>query len=141
MENLEQKIGQILSDPEAMSNILSLAKSLGLTPPENAGETTQPQDPPQPPPAQPAAGFGGIESLLGSLGGGLPGGADLLGALPTVMGLLSEAEKVDTKQAALWNALKPFLRPDRREKVDKAMRIARLSHVANYALKNWDLKV
>lgn len=140
MEDLEQKIGQILSDPDAMSSILSLAKNLGLTPPAGGGEpTTAPDPPPQPSQAQPTAALGGIEALLGSLGGGgLPGGSDLLGALPTVLSLLSEAEKVDTKQAALWSALKPFLRPDRREKVDRAMRVARLGHVANYAMKNWD---
>lgn len=34
MEDLENKIGEILGDPQAMAGILSLAQSLGLTPPE-----------------------------------------------------------------------------------------------------------
>ena len=43
MEDLESKISDILSDPDAMAGILSMAKSLGL----GASEPTE-----TPPPAQ-----------------------------------------------------------------------------------------
>ena len=38
-------------------------------------------------------------------------------------------------QEALLAALKPYLRPERREKLDRAMRIARISQIAGGALK------
>lgn len=57
----------------------------------------------------------------------------------SVMTMLQQANNLDGKEAALFNALKPFLKPSRREKIDKAMRIARLSHLAGFALRNLDI--
>ena len=47
-----------------------------------------------------------------------------------------QAGKLEKKQENLLNALKPFLKPARREKIDRAMQAARLSHLAGYALKS-----
>ncbi|MEA4965683.1 MAG: hypothetical protein VB055_07670 [Oscillospiraceae bacterium] len=41
MDDLESKISQILDDPGSMAQILSLAKSLGITPPQE-GDAPQP---------------------------------------------------------------------------------------------------
>ena len=49
---------------------------------------------------------------------------------------LEQAGKLEKKQENLLNALKPFLKPARREKIDRAMQAARLSHLAGYALKS-----
>ena len=48
---------------------------------------------------------------------------------------LQKSEAVDRKQEALVHALRPFLRPSRQSKLDRAMQIARLSHIAGIALK------
>lgn len=68
MDDLNQMISQIMSDPDAMTQLRSVAASLGL------GNNSAPQAP-QPPPqnSQPAAqGSGGVDlSALSSLLGGL----------------------------------------------------------------------
>ena len=123
MEDFENKIQQILGNPEAMANILSMAKGLGLVSPEaeSADESGKQPDAPE---SQDS-----------------PAGQEPLGDLPfSIMELISEANKQDKKQAALFNALKPFLKPGRREKIDRAMKVARISHVASYAIKNLEQK-
>ena len=49
--------------------------------------------------------------------------------------LLGEYSRTDDKKAALLEALKPFLKPERRARVDQAARLARLSRVAGAALR------
>ncbi|MGO5115823.1 hypothetical protein ACTQ33_12470 [Candidatus Avoscillospira sp. LCP25S3_F1] len=108
MEDLENKIGEILGDPQAMAGILSLAQSLGLTPPEQ----TEPSAPPpsSPPPQQDpmASSMAQLLSMAGSLGG---------------------------KELALLQALRPLLREDRRFKLDRAIQAARISQIAGTAMK------
>ena len=48
---------------------------------------------------------------------------------------MGEYSRQDDKKAALLEALKPFLKPERRAKVDQAARLARLSRVARAALR------
>lgn len=48
---------------------------------------------------------------------------------------LQQSEAADRKQEALVRALRPFLRPGRQSKLDRAMQIAKLSHIAGIALK------
>ena len=48
---------------------------------------------------------------------------------------LQQSEAADRKQEALVHALRPFLRPSRQSKLDRAMQIAKLSHIAGIALK------
>ena len=57
--------------------------------------------------------------------------------LQTLMRLMQQAQQSDGKQEALICALKPFLAPERREKMDRAMQIARISHLAGFALRNY----
>ena len=52
-----------------------------------------------------------------------------------ILQLVRQANQKDGPQEALLAALKPYLRPDRREKLDRAMRIARISQIAGGALK------
>ena len=104
MEDLESKISNILKDPDAMADILSMAKSLGLGAPEHS------QEPPAP---------------------------EQDGSLPdTVAGLLSAAGRLNGKQTALLQALRPFLKESRRSKIDRAIQAARISRIAGYAIQN-----
>ena len=114
-EGLEGKLQQILNDPNSMAQILSLAQSFGMQSP--AEQQAESQTPPAPPPlssAMPDAGF-----------------------LQGIMELMQQAQRSDGKQEALLCALKPFLRPERREKIDQALQLARISHLAGFALKNY----
>ena len=114
-EGLEDKLQQILNDPNSMAQIMSLAQSFGL----QDAQSTAPE--PRNPPAQAA----------------FSSSAPDIGFAQAIMGRMQQAQHTDGKQEALLCALKPFLKPERREKIDQAMRLARISHLAGFALKNY----
>lgn len=107
MAGIEETLDQLLGDPGAMAQIMSVVQSLGLGKPPDSGECSAP--PPVP-----------DDKLLSSL-----------------MGIMRDAQSIEPKQEALLCALKPFVRPERREKIDKALRIARISHIAGCAIRNF----
>jgi hypothetical protein len=49
--------------------------------------------------------------------------------------LFQNKDAAEQKQEALMQALRPYLRPGRRSKLDRAMQMAKLSHIAGIALK------
>ena len=118
MEGFEEKLGQLLGDPGAMQQILSLAQSLGgnAPPPPRGGNAPPPPPPPGPPPVSQ-----GMESE----------------ALLRMLTELSRNTRDDPKQLALFQALKPFLRPERAAKLDRAVQAARLSRMASVALERF----
>ena len=101
MSELEEKLGAVLSNPQLMQQIMNMAQSLGQTAPQ-----PQPAAPPSPP--VPEAGeldpamLGKIMSLAGKSG-------------------------IDAQQKALLGALQPYLSAQRIQKLEKAMRAARLA--------------
>lgn len=117
MAEFEEKLNAILNDPQAMGQILSAAKAL------SGQEENLPAGPEAPPPEEPA---GDPLSALGQLDPRL---------LQVGMRLLSEYTGSDDRKTALLEALKPFLRPERRAKVDQAVKIARLSRVIRTAFQ------
>lgn len=128
MEGLEEKLQNILSDPNSMAQIMSMAQSLGLSPQNE-----------QRPPSQPAEeNFGLLQAAMGQQSGG-GGKMPDLQFLQSMMGVMQQAQRSDGKQEALLCALKPFLRPERREGIDRAMQLAKLSQLAGIALKNGGL--
>ncbi len=123
MGELEEKLNAILGDSQAMSQIMALAQSLGKSDPKEREEASPapPSDPPPAPEAEPGEDLlGGIDPQMLDLG----------------MRLLGEYQRQDEKGAALIQALRPFLREERQAKLDKAMRIAKLSRVARVALRS-----
>ncbi len=106
-EGLEEKLNQILNDPDSMAQILSMAKSFGMQP-------EQPSEPTPPP-------------LMDE------------GMMLRLMQMMQQMQHTDGKQEALLCALKPYLSPQRRDKLDRAMQLARISQLAGSALKNSDL--
>lgn len=123
MEDFKNKINQILEDPNALDNIVSMAKNLGfLSPsPDQAEDHTAQQ-------------YSHGESSSAPI---MPGLDEF--PLP-MMELLSEFGKIDGKQTALFNAIKPFIRPGRRDKIDRAIKAAQISHMAGYAIKKLEQK-
>jgi hypothetical protein len=142
---LEEKLENILGNPQAMAQIMSLAQSLNLggsgQPPQEQGPG-QPQDaqdgegeaPPAPSPAPPAASPGGGGAGLGGLLGAL-GGLDS-GTLSAAAGLIGQfTDSGDDRRTALLAALRPYVREERYAKLDKAIQIAKLSRLIRSGLE------
>ena len=121
MAEFDEKLNSILSDPSAMAQIMQLAQSL------SGGQEQQsaPPSPPAPSPP-PAASF---SSLLGGMDSGM-----LLKLLP----LIQELGGQDSNARNLLYALRPYLREERQQKVERALQLARLFHVGKKFLANWE---
>ena len=126
MAELEEKLNAILGNPQAMGQIMALAQSLGAP---DKGEKPPPDGPDfvpvEPPPAgpPPSADLG---ALLGDLDPAL---------VEKGLQLLGEYRSGDGRREALLQALRPFLDETRQDRLDRAVRIARLSRVIALALK------
>ena len=125
MSEFEEKLNSILSNPDAMSQVMSLAQSLNL----GGGETAPRQE--ENPEPQESAGpnLSGLGDLLGQIDPAM-----IQKILPLV-GELTGNDGNDERMALLY-ALRPFLRPERRDKVEKAARTAKLIHVGKKLLSN-----
>lgn len=138
MAEFDDKLNSILSNPDAMSQIMQLAQSLG-------GGGTQEPSPASPPPGQPPSPSwgaspsppqGGGGDLLSSLMGG--GGLDP-GLLARLMPLIQElGGQRESNARNLLYALRPYLRSDRQEKVERALQLARLFHLGKKFLSGWE---
>ena len=117
MGDFEEKLEHILNDPQAMSQIMSLAQSLGASAPAQAAP---------PPPAQPQS------SPLSTADPGLQLDPKLMNG---IFSLLSQYNSNDDQRVALLNALRPFVKEQRYAKLDKAIQIAKLSRMARMALE------
>lgn len=108
MDQMEEKLGSILSNPDLMQQIMTMAQSLG---------NSQNSPPPQPEPAP-------RESAIPQLD------------MASMQKLMSFAQQtgIDKNQQTLLNALHPFLPHDRIAKLEKAMRAAKLANLATSAL-------
>lgn len=134
MGQWEEKLGAILNDPQAMGQIMSLAQSLGgqgaaqaapkaapqaeETPGESAGEAG----------AAPGEGWAQVSAQ--------PDAPELDPRLMAAgMRALSVWNDPNDPRAALLQALRPFLKEERRGKLDKAIRVTRLSKAVRAALE------
>jgi len=101
MDDFENKLGQILGNPEMMGKIMAMAQSFGSQ-----------EAPPEPPPRQespiPEIDFAAIQKLTGLMG----------------------KAGVDSDQKALLSALSPYISSSRIHKLEKAMRAAKLAGAA-----------
>ena len=150
MAEFEEKLNSLLSNPDAMAQIMQMAQSLS-----GGGGQTQPSPPPAPPqqpqqtppqaspvPAAPrpapgpqAPPAGG--DLLFSLSG-LAGNIDpklLMKLLPLIQELSGQQ---DSNARQLLYALRPYLKPERQEKVERALQLARLFHLGKKFLAGWE---
>ena len=127
--SFEQAVGAMLQDPEQLQKIFALAQSMGLSPPTaQASAPSEPAVVRQPEPIASAPPAPRLQPPVPDEK------QQALGAL------LQKAGKLDRRQENLLNALKPFLKPERREKIDRAMQAARISRLAGAALRGRDQK-
>lgn len=108
MEGMEEKLGSILNNPQMMQQIMSMAQSLNTS-----------QGPPQPDPPTPAPAIPDFDPAL----------------LQKVIGVVGQMG-VDNHQQALLCALRPYLTDGRIQKLEKAMRAAKLATVASSAFNS-----
>ena len=129
MAEFDEKLNSILSNPDAMSQIMQLAQSL-------SGGQEQPSAPPSPPPPPTPAPrqSAPAQDMLSSLAGGLDPKL-LTRLLPIIQELGSQQ---DSNARALLYALRPYLREDRQEKVERALQLARLFHLGKKYLTGWE---
>lgn len=129
MAEFEDQLNSLLSNPDAMAQIMQLAQSLG-------GSMPQAEHPPQAPPAPPPASQGSPmgSDLLSSLTHGMDPSL-MLKLLPLVQELGGQR---DSNAQQLLYALRPYLKPERQEKVERALQLARLFHIGRKFLKEWE---
>ena len=119
MAEFEDQLNAILGNQEAMGQIMALARSLSGGPQERGEEPAE---------GVPEGGEAGAVPAL-------PGGPtpDLM--LQIGMQVLREVQNTQDRSTALLNALRPFLREERRARLDKAIQIARVSRMIRAALE------
>lgn len=135
MAEWEEKLNTLLSDPDAMAQVMQMAKSLsqqlgtqdgaqpeanGAAPPPNG--TASAQSPPPGGASAPGAAIPDLSALLGSID------PATIRKLMPVLAQMNRPESGET--AALLHALRPFLKQERQDKVDRAAQLARLIHLA-----------
>lgn len=131
MSELEEKLEGILGNPQAMAQIMSLAQSLNLG--GKSAESNGSESSPEPVPSSAAppspSSEGGMSGLLGGLTSLDP---RLLSAAANLIGQYQNGN--DDQRTALLTALRPFVKEQRYAKLDKAIQIAKLSHLIRTAL-------
>ena len=152
MSDFEEKLNAILSNPDALAQVANLAQSLNLSGAFGGDGQNGGQGEPPPPSSSPTAS-------QRSPSGGNPGGPDLsglggLGGLGDLAGLSNLLGQIDPKtiqrllplvseltdsgandeRMQLLYALRPFLKPERRDKVERATQAAKLIHVGKKLL-------
>lgn len=113
MDDLEEKLGNILNNPQMMQQIMSMAQAMGK--PER-------DDPPPPsrenaPPPRQENPFSNID----------------IATIQKISGL-AQNSNIDKRERALLQALGAYLSKDRIVKLEKAMRAAKIAKIASSTL-------
>ena len=107
MEGMEEKLNNILNNPQLMQQIMSMANSLS---PQSPVQQEMPAPPAQMPDFDPVM-LQKVIQIAGQLG-------------------------ADPHQKALLNALQPYLANHRLQKLEKAIRAAKLANLVSEAFRS-----
>lgn len=108
MEDMQKQMNQILDNPEMMQKIMAMAQSMGGSP------SPQPEE----------------------KEGNIPSFPDIdLATIQRLSGLAGQAN-IDKNQRSLLKALAPYLSRERIQKLERAMRAAKLANLASGFLSN-----
>lgn len=118
MSEMEEKLGAILSDPQMMQQIMSMAQALSSSAPAPS-EPEPKREPEKQEPVLPNIDPGMLRSLTGMMQG----------------------SRIDENQQGLLNALYPFMSQARVHKLEKAMRAAKIAGLASNFLNSGGLKM
>lgn len=105
MEGMEEKLNSILSNPQMMAQIMSMAQAFGSN-----QESTPKAEPPAPPPTQPLSFDPAV--------------------LQKVVGMAQQTG-IDRNQQNLLKALGPYLTGERITRLENAMRAAKIAALAS----------
>ena len=112
MDEMESKLGAILSNPDMMQKIMSIAQTFHT-----------PESPPKPDSSQQqTAGFPDVD-------------------ISTIQRIASFAKQsgIDKNQQSLLQALRPYLSVPRISKLERAMRAAKMANMASAFLSQYQL--
>lgn len=126
MAGFEEQLNSILGNQEAMNQIMALARSLSGEPaPGPAGQDGAPAGTEEEPyvPATPPSPD--LSAMLGQLDPNM---------LRLGMEIMRQVQSAEDRNAALLNALRPFLREERQARMDRAIQIARMAKAVRVAL-------
>ena len=132
MAEFDEKLNELLSNPDSMAQIMRLAQSLSGSSGSDGDQETAHQSTPSRH-QEPPGGIGGGD-LLSSLTGGLDPKL-LMRLLPLIQELGGQQ---DSNARNLLYALRPYLKPERQEKVERALQLARLFHLGKKFLAGWE---
>lgn len=127
MAELEEKLNAILGNQEAMGQIMALARSLsggggqppGAAGPEAGGAGEGPDGGPGGPPAD------DLSQLLGQLDPEL---------IRKGLAIVRQVREGEDRSADLLRALRPFVREDRRGRLDRAVELTRTARLIRAVL-------
>lgn len=108
MSEMEDQLGAILGNPKMMESIMALAQSMG----SGDSEAGAPQPSPPPPKEKPESG-------------------DMDLAMVKALTGFARNSCIDKDQKKLLNALCPYISKDRLQKLEKAMRAAKIAQQAS----------
>lgn len=127
MAEFDEKLNAILGNQEAMAQIMALARSLSGESAEGSTEQGREKEPEE----QAQEERGGqpdqpdLSAMLGQLDPAM---------LRTGMEVIRQVQSTEDRNAALLSALRPFLREERRGRLDRALQIARMTRMIRAAL-------
>lgn len=108
MDDVNEKLNALLSDPGSMAQIMQLAQQLSSS---MGGDTAQPAaTSPAAPPPPPPSPLGGLDPQT----------------IARYLPLLQELTRDTSQTTQLLYALRPFLKDGKQDKVERAARLARL---------------
>ena len=129
MAEFEEKLSSILENQEAMAQIMALARSLSGNG-EEAGEApSRPGDGEEASHGQESAPRGEEQPDLARLLDSVDPGMVQMG-----LRLFREYRGEDDRRTALLQALRPYLREERRARLDRAVRLAQMTRLIRAAL-------
>lgn len=118
MGEFEEKLNSILGDQQAMGQIMALAQSLGKQSSSDQEEKDTAPEPAEDAPPDLSQLMGNLDPKMVQLG----------------MRLMREYQQDDGQNTALLQALRPYLREERRGRLDKAVQIAKMARLLRVAL-------
>lgn len=129
MAEFEEKLNSILGNQEAMGQIMALARSLtgeesGREEPLSEG-AGQPEKPPDWEGGAEPSAMPDLSALMGQVDPAM---------LQMAMGAFQAYQGGDDRNTALLEALRPFLKEDRQARLDRAIRITRMTKLIRAAL-------
>ena len=107
MDEMNDKIGAILNDPNMMQQIMSMAQALGGNAPQEQGKSER-----TPEQSLPEFDLATVQKLTG----------------------LAKQARIDNREQALLGALAAYLSKERLGKLEKAMRAAKMARLASSTL-------